>query len=411
MSTDFSQRRQAPAHMRAVVPRDLRVLAALEQSLGLRLEHRSLTHGGYVFSNGELPTCLSGFIDLLFNYVDFNMFACICIAIFADEVDTIATATPDADAELLVPRAQVLPVWSVLFRCFSTELWLAIAATYLTTAFAWYISSRSFGSLTDMLAVFVGAGWNGLPFARDFLRRLLLIPVLLGVSVVVLSALQGRLFKLMASPPRGLDLQTLEDVADNNLPLLTQGRVEQDLMDMKTELSARLLKLLVVNSDYYPEHLLMAIAKGEQHVGLVSATLNSRIMEGAYPTAFSHFRRLLLVRDMEAYAVKRGSLLTPLIEKVMAHLNEAGLIRRWHEETLRNVIALYALCEGNASLEAGVLPLEADEETRPFVLWDLAVAFGALAVGVALSAVALAAEAAGGRRRRRRQQLVQQWRA
>ncbi|GLH09518.1 Ionotropic receptor 881 [Gryllus bimaculatus] len=167
-------------------------------------------------------------------------------------------ATWDTSKLVVVVRpAGNLPGWSLPLRVFSARIWGALAATALAYALAWRVVSGdgALRCLTATLAALSSCGGVAQARIRALPQRLQLAGALLASSVVIAASYQvqlpmqlvndliasptheGRLYSLVAKPERFPEIDTLEQLADSSVPVVSYGvpGYLKFLIDTKTE--------------------------------------------------------------------------------------------------------------------------------------------------------------------------------
>jgi hypothetical protein len=288
---------------------------------------------------------------------------------------------------VLAPKAPKVPLWISLFRCFSIALWATLVVTYILSAILWYGFPKFSSSdhlqkhihwsraLCDVLNILLPTLFTKICSFRNDSQRIFVASCLF-FSIVITTVFQGSLFFKLKNPSYYKDVDTLEELDQSGLPIITTFENLYDVFDViDTTTGKRLSKRLSIFA-LTDEELLEIIERGN------SSLLMSLIgIEMLFKTYSRHARLVHRVQEcpaayFQSYMVPSGSPYLKAINALVGRMFEAGLTYKWYYD------ALYL-----NSLPQYILSANSDMHLRQkaFSLCDMLIAFIILIFGLILS--------------------------
>jgi hypothetical protein len=305
------------------------------------------------------------------------------------DVDYVTPVTHFGMMCLLAPKAPKVPMLASLFRCFSIALWVNLLLTYILSAILWH-SFRKFTSsdqlqkhlhwrttMSDVLNIFLPTLFTKIASFHNNSQRIFVASCLL-FNIVITTVFQGHLFDILKNPLYCKDIDSLEELDQSGLPIITTFEYLYDVFDViGTPTGRRLSKRLSIFT-FTDEELLEIIHKGN------SSILMSLIgIELLFATNPKHGHLVHLVQEcpaayFQSYMVPRGSPYLKAINTLVARIFEAGLTFKWYYDGLyENYLPRYIL-SANSDVHL---------RQKAFSLRDIFVAFIILNSGLILSGI------------------------
>lgn len=288
---------------------------------------------------------------------------------------------------VLAPKAPKVPLWISLFRCFSIALWATLVITYMLSVILWHGFPKFTSSdhlqkhihwsraLCDVLNILLPTLFTKIFSFRNDSQRIFVASCLV-FSIVITTVFQGSLFVKLKNPVYYKDVDTLEELDQSGLPIITTFENLYDVFDViDTTTGKRLSKRLSICA-LTDEELLEIIERGNS--SLLMSLIGIEMLFKTYP---KHARLVHLVQEcpaayFQSYMVPSGSPYLKAINALVGRMFEAGLTYKWYYD------ALYV-----NSLPQYMLFANSDMHLRQkaFLLSDMLIAFSILIFGLILS--------------------------
>jgi hypothetical protein len=374
--------------------RDGLVLKELAKHMNFTPNVTSDNVNSFESSDGRLSRPLkdieNGDVDIVMNSVFMKV-------LHSVDIEYVTPVTHFGKICVVVPRADRIPVWVSLFRCFSVVLWATLIGTYILSTICWHILTKhSFPhqshrdihwttSLTEVLNIFLPTCFvNIFPF-RNQSERMFLASCMF-FSIVMTSIWQGALFNKLKSPLHYKDIDTLEELDESGLPIFAMEEALYDLFDLiDTPTTKRLSKRLTLTDFPHSLDLIQQVAD-HRNFSLLLSLIEIETLLDTYPinTRLLHCVQECPIIYFSSYVVPKGSPYLKDINTIVGRLFESGLIRKWYYDAIYEIFLPIRLEFGGLSFE--------DSKQKEFSLRDLLVAFLVLILGCGLSGLVLLIE-------------------
>jgi hypothetical protein len=350
-------------------------------------------------SDGRLTRPLNdianGDIDIVMNSVFMKV-------LYSVDIEYVTPVTHFGKICVVVPRADRIPIWVSLFRCFSALLWVTLIGTYILSAICWHIVTKhSFPhqshrkvhwttSLAEVWSIFLPTSFAKIFSFRNQSERMFLASCMF-FSIVMTCLWQGALYNRLKSPLHYKDIDTLEELDESGLPIFTMEQALHDLFDLiDTPTTKRLSQRLRLTNLPHSLDLIQQVAD-QGNFSLLLSHIEIETLLDTYPinTRLLHFVQECPIIYFSSYMVPKGSPYLKDINTIVGRLFESGLIRKWYYDAIYEIYLPIRL-EAGRDIEEG-RDIE-DSKQKEFSLSDLLIAFVVLILGCGLSGVALLME-------------------
>nr|XP_018915627.1 PREDICTED: uncharacterized protein LOC109043050 [Bemisia tabaci] len=335
---------------------------------------------GFKASNGSFTGVLG---DLIYDRADiaFN-------SIFIKDYETTKvqfTRPIDFDKLcLVVAKSGLRPHWKGMFLAFSIEMWVALFITYFCSITFWCfvrkIKSGEYSIITtilDLYRIFLMFPIAKIPNIQS--ERIAVVSFL-WFSLSTATIFQASMVKFLSYPSYEPDLNTLEEVADKGIPVITAS----ENLKATFESDEPVMRKLYANLEVVPD-------KGMDILGKVATEGNAAAIGPAndlaenIATAFVKNNIILLhiVADCPksyhiAYMLPYDSPFLESINKVISIFVESGIIHSWyiHSTPFRPLSDYH----------------QVQETYKPLTMSNVVIAFIIIGIGSGLSSITLVAE-------------------
>jgi hypothetical protein len=331
----------------------------------------------------------NGDIDIVMNSVFMKV-------LHSVDIEYVTPVTHFGKICVVVPRADIIPIWVSLFHCFSVLLWATLIGTYILSAICWYIVTKhSFPhqshrkvhwttSLAEVCNIFLPTSFAKIFSFRNQSERIFLASCMF-FSIVITCLWQGALYNRLKSPLHYKDIDTLEELDESGLPIFTMEQALNDLFDLiDTPTTRRLSERLRLTNFPHSLDLMQQIAD-QGNFSLLLSHIEIETLLDTYPinTPLLHFVQECPIIYFSSYVVPKGSPYLKVINTIVGRLFESGLIRKWYYDAIYEI---YLPIRLEAGRDIG------DSKQKEFTLRDLLVAFVVLILGCGLSGAAFLME-------------------
>jgi len=374
--------------------RDGFVLKELAKHMNFTPNITSDSVNSFESSDGRLTRPLK---DIANGDVDIVMNSVFMKVLHSIDIEYVTPVTHFGKICVMVPRADVIPVWLSLFRCFSVLLWVTLIGTYILSTICWHIVTKhSFPhqshrtihwttSLTEVLNIFLPTCFIKIFSFRNQSERMFLASCMF-FSIVMTCIWQGAVFNLLKSPLHYKDIDTLEELDESGLPIFTMEQALYDLFDLiDTPTTQRLSKRLTLTN--FPDSVdLIEQVADHRNFSLLLSLIEIETLLDTYPinTSLLHCVQECPIIYFSSYMVPKGSPYLKDINTIVGRLFESGLIRKWYYDAIYEIFLPIRLEYAGSGIE--------DSKQKEFSLRDLLIAFVVLIFGYGLSGLALLME-------------------
>ena len=374
--------------------RDGLVLRELAKRMNFTPNITSDSINSFESSDGRLTRPLK---DIANGDVDIVMNSVFMKVMHSVDVEYVTPVTHFGKICVVVPRADRIPVWVSLFRCFSVLLWATLSGTYILSTICWHIITKHSvphqshrdvhwtTSLTEVLSIFLPTCFVKIFLFRNQSERMFLAPCMF-FSIVMTCIWQGSVFNRLKSPLHYRDIDTLEELDESGLPILTMEQELYDLFDLiDTPTTKRLSKRLTFTN--LPDSVdLIQVVADHRNFSLLLSLIEIETLLDTYPinTRLLHCVQECPIIYFSSYMVPKGSPYLKDINTIVGRLFESGLIRKWYYDAIYEIFLPIRLKFADRDTE--------DSKQKEFSLRDLLIAFVVLIFGYGLSGLALLME-------------------
>ncbi|XP_072158033.1 glutamate receptor U1-like [Bemisia tabaci] len=285
---------------------------------------------------------------------------------------------------LVVAKSGLRPHWKGMFLAFSVEMWLAMLFTYSFSITFWCLLRKvNYGryslALTtlDLYRIFIMLPIDRVPAILS--ERVALVSFL-WFSLSTATIFQASMVKFLSYPSYEPDIDTLEEVADKNLPILTASQNLRETFESDEPVMKTLYDNFQVVHDKNVE-ILSKVA----YEGKAAALGRMNDLEEKIATSYVKNNLVLLhiVADCPkayhiAYMLPYDSPFLESINKVISIFVESGIIHSWyiHSTPFRPLSDYH----------------QTQETYKPLTMSNVVIAFIVLGFGAGLSFLAFGAE-------------------
>ncbi|KAJ9600276.1 hypothetical protein L9F63_009452 [Diploptera punctata] len=138
---------------------------------------------------------------------------------------------------VIVPKARIIPIWTVIWQYFSGYFWIYFIFAFVASTISWYMLRRpnenvsQFSTAFDMLAVFITMSLNIITRVVSSSQRILLMCCLFS-SLIIMCCFQSSLLEVVTHPHFYPEINTLTQLDEANLPIIT---LDSSLVDTFNE--------------------------------------------------------------------------------------------------------------------------------------------------------------------------------
>ncbi|XP_049766277.1 uncharacterized protein LOC126095539 [Schistocerca cancellata] len=317
---------------------DSEVVTALRKSLNfdpqVRLPHNLPEHGVALpggGATGALADVLSGAADAAMN-------PRMLVHMGTTDAVFLMPVVSRSRVCVVVPRAPLLPFYKTALRVFTVEAWATILSSYFASSLCWHVFRKIYASserrgprfsdsMRQVLKLFVTLPYSSLPSLQRVSSRMFAASCLI-FSIIVFSAFQGSLVKILTSPEHSPDIDTLEDLDESGVSIAVTGTLLATAFNgVDSAVWKRLASKTMLAPSYY-------IKKGlfeDRNLAVIPEYLP---VEESYDSEGRiHVVGECLATLAAAYVVPRQSPYRQQFETVIARLVEGGLLAHWNDVT------------------------------------------------------------------------------
>lgn len=228
----------------------------------------------------------------------------------------------------LVPKANKLPQFLLIFTCFSRLTWMSIYAVFFICLILWYLFQvkKNFqNAYWQMYAAFHSIPFKIFPTCGQcgFLTCCILY------GVIISAIIQGHFFKFFTSPTFYKDIDTLEELDQANYPVATNLMI---MYTKESKLLSRLRKKEVKSKPNLFEQIAYKrnIAKLERKRDLKYYFDTHFVDNDGSPLI--HMMRECFSTYHISYIVPKKSPFLVMFNTIILKIVEAGLVFKWYDD-------------------------------------------------------------------------------
>ncbi|GLH06795.1 Uncharacterized protein GBIM_12246, partial [Gryllus bimaculatus] len=321
--------------------------------------------------------------------------------------DYIAATSTFTHNVVVVPRAQLLPSWTLFLRVFGPVVWAALLGTVLAYALAWsgVAGESPAASVAAALRAFSSCGGAPQDRVRAAPQRLQLAGALLASAVVIAAVYQGRLFSLMTKPERYADMDTLEELANSRLPVV--GTMAIPHLVHPNNLHSKSMQEALLKLEYRqstPTDIIRHLTRRDSVAWYTFEGSWKELEFAGIISDYWHQMREPLRNALGFMHARKNWPWTDIVNQQIYCFHSAGLMSKWENDAQR----LYRMYMYYKSREKGTLTktryklgavTDGDPEPWELGFKDVSWALKLLGVGLAISALVFLQELWRGRKR------------
>lgn len=238
---------------------------------------------------------------------------------------------------LVVPKSLKIPKWIMVFHGFSTELWLALAGTFLLCLVVlrlFRIVARKIVVIRDIvewLHIF-GIYFNA-PVNLSFplLSQKIFLAFLMSFCLIMSAIFQGSLVTSYSSELYYPDLNTLEDVAASNLPISTTLDVFSHNSSSETIRKLRQKQISLRGKSSLDEAAFHRTVAALERKLDAEFYIGTRFFDNA-GNPLLHIVKECTASYFVSFAVPYGSPFLYEFNRLIGRFAEIGLNQKWYED-------------------------------------------------------------------------------
>jgi hypothetical protein len=266
---------------------------------------------------------------------------------------------------VVVPKSEKVPRWWALVNCFDNWSWILIHVTISICCIFWYLirSSSFVKAVSEMCSLLMGVPCRIAPSTRE----VFFLVSCAFFSLVVLGIVQGSLFKAFTTITFYPDVNTLEEVVELGLPVMTFA------WSVVKDNSSSTIGTLMQNSIPYKDDMLDLVAYQKNIVGIdrrrdVEIEAITKYL-GQDGVSLLHIVDQSVASFYLCSIVPKDSPFLMVFNRVITAMFESGLTSKWFNDLV------YSLLIENLDKVRG------KERLNSFSLSDIQSAFYILGVG------------------------------
>ncbi|PSN48652.1 Ionotropic receptor 880 [Blattella germanica] len=238
---------------------------------------------------------------------------------------------------VLVPKAQVLPIWNVMCMYFSGYFWIYFAITFLSSCFFWYFLRRRQQNVSqlinalDMLAIFLTMSVNFITKIAISSQRILL-SCCLFFSLIVMCCFQSSLLDVVTHPHFKPDINTLKQLDEAEIPIFTLDPSLIDTFENSESIYMKNLNARVMYQKNLTEDLILQEIIINKNCSLLTSMTEAYWYLGKYPNHL-HIVKEYPREYFVSYIIPRGSPYATRIHNLLGKMSQAGLVTKWDEDS------------------------------------------------------------------------------
>ena len=349
----------------------INVTLQLSVSLAPERKGQQLRNGTWTGLRGEI---IYGLSDMIFGHILTNL---------DDHLVFDDTIVYSSDKfSWYIARADPYPRWLSMARVFTPEMWLLLLTVIPVAAFVMKGLSQRGGNdiwsyvkcVLSFWAVLLGAGTN-VPYSPT-LRLFFLSWVI--YSLAVNTVFQTYVTSYLVDPGLQHQIDNVEELYESNAVFAFPDTIDKFLTkDLLDKLQPRIQSDPVVSLDYVSNKDNIATVAGKKLVSFFSENLAQR---GTKHEIFQFREDMFQLSTV--MLLPKGSPFLELMNDILTHLLEAGLIDKWYNDIIIE-----------NQIKAGVrkIPFLTDDYV-PLSLSHLQASFIFLSLGLGISSIVLLVE-------------------
>jgi hypothetical protein len=267
---------------------------------------------------------------------------------------------------VVVPKAEKVPRWWTLVNCFDKWSWILIHVTISICCIFWYLirSSSFVKAVWEMCSLLMGVPCRIAPSTRE----VFFLVSCAFFSLVVLGIVQGSLFKAFTTITFYPDVNTLEEVVELGLPVMTFA------WSVVKDNSSSTIGKLMQNSIPYKDDMLDLVAYQKNIVGIdrrrdVEIEAITKYL-GQDGVSLLHIVDQSVASFYLCSIVPRDSPFLMVFNRVISAMFESGLTSKWYNDLVDSLF-----------IENVDDKVRGKEKFNSFSLSDIQSAFYILGVG------------------------------
>lgn len=278
---------------------------------------------------------------------------------------------------VVVPKAERIPQWLSIFRCFSVTVWYFVGATLVTLTFLWLLIAKCEGSNTqfaclDMFLILVSAPLK-ICFKKQ--HRVFLFSCLI-FNLVITNIFQGTLV-IYSTVSYFRDIDSLEDLDNSGLKILTTLNIF-DYADSEglNRLRRKILYSGGSNINRTAFKRDVSVIERKQDAKFLMNT----VFLGHDGRPLLHITSFCPITYSVAFIVPKGSPFLDVFNRVIVKFVEGGFTNKWYNDMAYTV-----------ALEK-MMSIGQEIKQKSFSAEDMKVVFYMWAIGMSLSTLSFVAE-------------------
>lgn len=237
---------------------------------------------------------------------------------------------------VVVPKAQEIPQWIKMFRCFKPKTWLILFAICTICIIFWVIvkdddkKTRSELPL-EIIAIFLTVSTK---LSTKSSHRIFLA-FCMGYTVIVTNIFQGSLVKSFSTKSYYADVDTLEELDQSGLRIATSLDIFSNRTPLLANLENKRTVLNISALDRAAFYRDVAAVERKEDANLLINTQYKREDDG-YPLL--HLMKKCPSSVFIAYVVPNGSPYLNRFNFILYKFSEAGLLEKWYRDVIDALI-------------------------------------------------------------------------
>ena len=364
------------------------MLSSLEQHLNVSTVYHSPLPTdlyGSVLPNssivGSLGDVVSGKTNISFNSRFIKYYG-------TDDIEFSVPITTDKMC-FLIPKAKLIPKWKSMLMCFGPITWCTLLLSYIASSACFCLfqmlhrpGSTSSGSpILNTFQVFILSPVNHPP---KLMTERLLFSICLFSSLILMNAFQGLLLSSVTSPIYQPDINTIDELFDADIPILSKSFQTRDLfINAGHKISNKFVLFTRDTDDFFSFLIKSHSAVTERESTIVFLVTKYVLADG---TQLLHKVSECPIFYHLAYIFPKGSPFLPRFDYFLKQVIESGLRDKWYWDDID--IKTKLSYKKNQQKQ---------NKHKSFTLSDLQLPFYVLGIGLTLSLMAFISELIKGR--------------
>ncbi|KAJ3647491.1 hypothetical protein Zmor_019367 [Zophobas morio] len=323
---------------------------------------------GHVLPNGSSYGVL---FDLLNNKSDYGGNCRLMSYYKTDGIEFTVPYSSDK-ISLAVPKSQKVPRWRTLFTCFDKVSWIVIFGVCIACITFWYYlraSKQIVKSSWEMYSFLVGIPCKVVPS----LEQIVFLCSCMMFNIIVLGIIQGSMFTDFTATRYYPDMETLEEVIESGLPIMSFAWLIVTDSNRSTLLAKLKERTIDFSDDRFGQIALYRNVAVMDRLLDIELEVKTKFV-GQDGVPLLHIAKETLTTHLTTSVVPKGSPYLVIFNRVIRKLIEGGLISKWYDDVVESLI-----------IEHSSQTIK-DQPFKPFAVEDVQAAFYVIVVGYGTSA-------------------------